>query len=100
MAARYEDYMSPRCLTLMENLRSGTRRSSAEVSAGLRREYERDCRVEESEAQSRFYREQRDAQTAKNRAQRQDAIAQQTNRNEETRKSQQCVESRRILAAY
>ena len=51
----------------------------------------------ESEASSRYHREQRDARRQRREEDRQQQVAQQASEADEARRGQQCAESRRIL---
>ncbi len=99
-APDHQQYMSERCRSLNDTLRSAYSRGiKADVQEGMRREYHRDCREEENEASSRHHREQRDARQQQREDERQAAIAQQLSQADEARRGQQCAESRRILHA-
>ncbi|MFY3386505.1 DUF4124 domain-containing protein [Paracidovorax sp. MALMAid1276] len=92
-------YLSARCKSLDENIRSAYSRGiKADVLDGLRREYRRDCRDEERDAYSRLSSER----SARDRQRREDEKAAQmeanATREQEARFAQQCAESRRILA--
>lgn len=97
-APDHQQYMSERCRTLKDTLRSAYSRGiKADVQDGMRREFERDCREEESDASSRYYKEKRDARQQQRDDERQTALAQQASQADEARRGQQCAESRRIL---
>ena len=97
-APDHQQYMSERCRTLSDTLRSAySRNIKADVQDGMRREYERDCRDQESEASSRFYREKREARQQQRDDEREAALAAQASQADEARRGQQCAESRRIL---
>lgn len=97
-AADHQQYMSERCRSLKDTLRTAySRNIKADTQEGMRREFERDCREEESEASSRYYREQREARQQRRDEDRQAQQAQQASQADEARHSQQCAESRRIL---
>lgn len=97
-APDHQQYMSERCRSLTDTLRSAYSRGiKADVQEGMRREFERDCREEESEASSRYHREQRDARRQRREEDRQQQVAQQASEADEARRGQQCAESRRIL---
>lgn len=96
----YQSLMSGRCQTLSDTLRNAYGRGiSSEVQAGMRSEYERDCRDEEREASSRYYQQQRDASQRKREEERQTQFAMQSLREQDTRRAEQCAELRRILNA-
>ena len=95
----YFQYMSARCRSLQENLRSSrTHRLSQETMAGMRNEYNRDCKDEETAASSRYYREQRDASAQRRLHEREELREREGARQEDAKKAQQCAEARRILA--
>lgn len=97
-APDHQQYMSERCRTLSDTLRAAySRNIKADVQDGMRREFERDCRDEESEASSRYHREKREARQQQRDDERQAALAQQASQADEARRGQQCAESRRIL---
>lgn len=97
-APDHQQYMSERCRSLNDTMRSAYSRGiKADVQDGMRREYNRDCRDEESDASSRYSREQRDARQQRRDEERQAAMAQQASEADEARRGQQCAESRRIL---
>jgi len=97
-APDHQQYMSERCRTLSDTLRSAYSRGiKADVQSGMRREFERDCRDEESDASSRYHQEQRDARRQRREEDRQQQMAQQASQADEARRGQQCAESRRIL---
>lgn len=99
-APDHQQYMSERCRTLNDTLRSAYSRGiKADVQDGMRREYNRDCREEENDASSRHYQQQRDARQQQRDDERQAAMAQQVSQADEARRGQQCAESRRILHA-
>ncbi len=99
-APDHQQYMGERCRTLSDTMRSAYSRGiKADVQEGMRREYTRDCREEESEASSRHYKEQRDARLQQRDDERQATMAQQASQADEARRGQQCAESRRILHA-
>ncbi|MDP3230545.1 MAG: hypothetical protein Q8N13_21580 [Acidovorax sp.] len=95
----HHQYMSSRCRTLDENMRSGYSRGiKADVLEGMRREYRRDCREQEQDAQSRLYGERRARDKERREAEKESQLAAQASREQEERVAQQCAESRRILA--
>ena len=97
-APDHQQYMSERCRTLNDTMRSAYSRGiKADVQEGMRREYNRDCREEESEASSRYDRERREARLQQRDEDRQAQQAQQASQADEARRGQQCAESRRIL---
>jgi len=99
-APDYQRYMSARCRTLSDTQRSGYASGiKPDVMAAMRREYERDCREQESDASSRYYQEQRDARKRRQEEERQTAQAEQLAQEHGARVAQQCAESRRVLAA-
>ena len=92
-------YMSGRCRAVDESLRTASQRNTPpDVVAQLRREYQQDCREEESQALSRISRERREAAQQQRESARQEQQAQQLTREQEARRAEQCAESRRILA--
>ncbi|CAM3643843.1 hypothetical protein [Paracidovorax anthurii] len=95
----YEKYMGNRCRSLNDTIRSGHSRGlKHDVLSDLRREYERNCRDEESEAASRYGREQRDARQQRREAVQQAEMAARAEQESSARRAEQCAESRRILA--
>ncbi len=95
----HHQYMSSRCRTLDENMRSGYSRGiKADVLEGMRREYRRDCREQEQDAQSRLFSERRARDKERREAEKESQMAAEASRAEEARTAQQCAESRRILA--
>lgn len=98
-APDYQRYMSARCRTLSDTQRSGYSSGiKSDVMAAMRREYERDCKEQESDASSRYYQEQRDARKRRQEEERQAAQAEQVAQEHGARVAQQCAESRRVLA--
>ncbi|SFD43836.1 hypothetical protein [Paracidovorax konjaci] len=96
----YRKYMSAQCRSLHDTLRTGPSRGLPyDVLTGMRREYERDCREDESEASMRLSREQREARQLRRDEIRQAEVAEQVARADTVRRAEQCAESRRILAA-
>lgn len=95
----YQRYMSARCRSLSDTLRGGSSGIQPDAYAGMRREYLRDCRDEESDASSRYSREQSEARKQRQDQEQQLRVAAQTSREEATRHAEQCRESRRILTA-
>lgn len=91
--------MSARCRSLSDTLRGGSSGIQPDAYAGMRREYQRDCHDEESDASSRYSREQSEARKQRQEQEQQLRVAAQTSREEATRHAEQCRESRRILTA-
>src|SRR3990167_8414919 len=59
-APSHHQYMSARCRSLDDNIRSAySRRIAADVVAGMRREYQRDCSEQERDAYSQISLERR-----------------------------------------
>lgn len=99
-APEHHRYMSGRCRALDDAMRTAYQNGTpADVVAGMRREYQRDCRDEESEASVRLSRERREAQRQRRDGEREAQVAQQAAQEVDARRMQQCTESRRILAA-
>jgi hypothetical protein len=99
-APEHQQYMGERCRTLSDTLRSAHSRGiKADVQDGMRREYNRDCRDEESDASSRYHKEKRAARQQQRDDDDQAALAQQAAQADEARRGQQCAESRRVLHA-
>lgn len=95
----HHQYMSARCRALDDNIRAGYSRGiKAEVLEGMRREYRRDCREEEQDAQSRLSSERRTRDKERRDSEKATQQAAQATREQEERVAQQCAESRRILA--
>ncbi len=95
----HHQYMSARCRALDDNIRGVyTRGIKADVLEGMRREYRRDCREEEQDAQSRLSTESRTRDRERREAEKESQFAAQASREQEERVAQQCAESRRILA--
>lgn len=91
-------YMSSRCRTLDDNIRGGYSRGiKADVLEGMRREYRRDCREEEQDAQSRLSDDRRTRDRQRRDDEKASQLAAQASREQEERMAQQCAESRRIL---
>lgn len=98
-APDYQRYMSGRCRSLSDTQRTGyPAGTKPEVIAAMRREYERDCREEESDASSRFYKEKRESRKLRQEEERQTALADKAAEESRARFAQQCAESRRVLA--
>lgn len=99
-APAHHQYMTARCRSLDDNIRSAySRRIAADVVAGMRREYERDCREQESEAYSQISSERRSRERERREEEKSAQLAEQASREQEARFAQQCAESRRILHA-
>ena len=95
----HHQYMSARCRALDDNIRAGySRRIKADVLEGMRREYRRDCREEEQDAQSRLSTERRTRDKERRDSEKASQQAAQASREQDERVAQQCAESRRILA--
>ncbi|MDY0105397.1 MAG: hypothetical protein RBS27_01885 [Giesbergeria sp.] len=98
-APAHHQYMSERCRSLDDNIRSAySRRIAADVVAGMRREYERDCREQERDAYSQSASERRSRDKERREAEQSAQLTAQVAREQEERVLQQCAESRRILA--
>ncbi|MDA8445884.1 hypothetical protein [Paracidovorax valerianellae] len=95
----YQRYMSARCRSLSDTLRGGSYGIQPDAYAGMRREYQRDCREEEYDASSRYYKEQGEARRQRQEQEQQLRVAAQASQAEATRRAEQCMESRRILTA-
>lgn len=99
-APSHHQYMSARCRSLDDNIRSAySRRIAADVVAGMRREYQRDCSEQESDAYSQASSERRSRDKERREEEKSVQLAMQASREEEQRLAQQCAESRRILHA-
>ncbi len=99
-APAHHQYMSARCRSLDDNIRTAySRRIAADVVAGMRREYQRDCRDQESEAYSQISSERRSREKERREEEKTAQLTEQANREQEERFLQQCAESRRILNA-
>ena len=98
-APSHHQYMSARCRSLDDNIRSAySRRIAADVVAGMRREYERDCSEQESDAYSQISSERRSRDKEHRDEETSAQLTEQASREQEARFAQQCAESRRILA--
>jgi len=99
-APAHHQYMSARCRSLDDNIRSAySRRIAADVVAGMRREYERDCREQERDAYSQISSERRSRDKERREEEKSAQLVEQVSREQEERFLQQCAESRRILNA-
>lgn len=99
-APSHHQYMTARCRSLDDNIRSAySRRIAADVVAGMRREYERDCREQESDAYSQISSERRSRDKERREEEKSAQLVEQVSREQEERFLQQCAESRRILNA-
>lgn len=96
----HHQYMSARCRSLDDGIRSAYSRGiKADVVAGMRNEYKRDCSEQERAAYSQLSSEHR-ARTKERREEEKSArLEEQVSREQEARFLQQCAESRRILQA-
>lgn len=95
----HHQYMSARCRALDDNIRGGYSRGiKADVLEGMRREYRRDCREEEQDAESRLSNERRTRDRERRDGEEASQMAAQATKEQEERVAQQCAESRRILA--
>lgn len=93
-------YMSARCRSLDENIRSAySRKIAPDVVQGMQREYRRDCRQEEEDASRRMYDERRSGDRERREEERSAQVASDTARQQDARQAQQCAESQRILNA-
>ena len=98
-APSHHQYMSARCRSLDDNIRSAySRRIAADVVVGMRREYERDCSEQESDAYSQISSERRSRDKERREEEKSAQLTEQASREQEARFAQQCAESRRILA--
>lgn len=96
----HHQYMSARCRSLDDGIRSAYSRGiKADVVAGMRSEYKRDCSEQEREAFSQLSSEQRARTKARREEEKSARLVEQASREQEERFLQQCAESRRILQA-
>lgn len=94
----HHQYMSSRCRSLDESIRSAYRRGTKpDVVEGMRREYRRDCSEQESEAYSQISSERRSRSKERREEEKSERLAAQMSKEQEDRYLQQCAESRRIL---
>ena len=99
-APSHHQYMSARCRSLDDNIRLAySRRIAADVVAGMRREYERDCSEQERDAYSQISSERRSREKERREETKSAQLVEQASREQEARFAQQCAESRRILHA-
>ncbi len=97
-APEHHQYMSSRCRSLDESIRSAYQRGTKpDVVEGMRREYRRDCREQESEAYSQISSERRNRDKERSEEEKSARLAAQMSEEQEDRYLQQCAESRRIL---
>jgi hypothetical protein len=93
-APPYLKFMSPRCAALHDSIRTGPARGlSSQTLATARKDYSRDCREDESEAQQQLSREQQDKRSQLLAQKQGEARAIERTRQQE----QQCGEAKRIL---
>lgn len=99
-APSHHQFMSARCRSLDDNIRSAYSRSiAADVVAGMRREYQRDCSEQERDAYSQISSERRSRDKERREEEKSAQLEEQASREQEARFKQQCAESRRILDA-
>jgi hypothetical protein len=93
-APEHLKYLSPRCSSLSEGIRTGPARGvKYDVTAGLQSEYQRECAQEDSDARSRLNADRSDEANAKKSSQQFVALTKQ----QAQIKEQQCGESKRII---
>jgi hypothetical protein len=93
-APEYLKYMSPKCSSMHDAIRtSGARGVRAETAAEARKNYQEECAADESQASSRLSKERGEKYQAKEEAKR----AEERNQQQSAAKDQQCGESKRIL---
>ena len=87
-------YLSPRCSTLSEGIRTGPARGvKYDVTASLQKEYQRECAEEDREARSRLDADRTDAANVKKSSAHFAGLTKQ----QQQIKEQQCDESKRII---
>jgi hypothetical protein len=87
-------YMSPRCAALHDSIRTGPARGlNSDSMSAARKDYSRDCRENEGEAQQQLSRERQDKRTQVLTQKQGEAKAMERTRQQE----QLCGESKRIL---
>jgi hypothetical protein len=93
-APEHLPYLSPRCSSLSEGIRTGPARGvKYEVTASLQRDYQRECSEEDHDARARVNTEHTDAANAKKSSQHFAALT----KEQALIKEQQCGESKRII---
>jgi hypothetical protein len=87
-------YLSPRCASLNDAIRTGPARGLNYDTLGrMRKDYSRECAESEGEAQTRMSEERRDQAQQRNEARNADR----QERDRASAREQQCGESKRIL---
>jgi hypothetical protein len=87
-------YMSPRCASLNDALRTAPARGlKSETISTMRRDYQAECGENESEARSQMSRDSSAQRQERNAQQKAQVVAQ----NDARLRAQQCEESKRIL---
>jgi hypothetical protein len=93
-APEHLQYLSSRCSTLSEGIRTGPARGvTHEVTAALHRDYQRDCAEDDREARNKVNTLRRDADSQKTSTKQMAVAAQQDSQV----RQQQCDESKRII---
>lgn len=93
-------YMSARCRSLDSGIRSAYSRGiKPDVVEGMQREYKRDCRDQEQDAYSQLSNERREVKKQRSEEEQSAQLVGQSQREQEQRFTEQCAESRRIIAA-
>ncbi len=93
-AQEYLQYLSSRCSSLSEGIRTGPARGvKHDVTAELQRNYQRECADDEREARNKVSNLRRDAAIQKKSSQQMAAVDQQKMQ----ARQQQCDESKRII---
>ena len=96
----HHQYMSGRCRSLHQAMRTASSRGlKYDAIEDLRREYQRECRDEESEAYSKLSTDRYQRKKEQREEEKATRLADQASRDREERFLQQCAESRRILHA-
>ncbi|MES2976105.1 MAG: hypothetical protein V4757_20975 [Pseudomonadota bacterium] len=87
-------YMSPRCASLNDAIRTASARGlQYETVAQMRKDYSRECADSEREAHSKMYEDRKDQMQQRREA----ATAEKQERDRASMREQQCGESKRIL---
>ena len=93
-APAWLQYTSPRCASLHDSIRTGPARGlSPQTQAAARKEYDRECREEESQAMQQLARLQQDKRAQKVAEQKAQVASVERTKQQE----QQCGEAKRIL---
>lgn len=87
-------YLSPRCASLHDSIRTGPARGlTSQTLSAARKEYDRECREDEMEAMQQMRREQQDKRSQKVAEQKAQVAMQERSKQQEA----QCGEAKRIL---